>query len=104
MNIPGKINSDTSKFNIVISPSTMVDPSEMINVLTTNEILAIGFVKYITTGILSPFEVSRILQQIQYVPSLDYLKKNDDITEEQTYEEQANKVILFFIRKLIYSL
>ncbi|ORX87153.1 mitochondrial carrier [Anaeromyces robustus] len=90
MNAPGKINTDTSKFNIVISPATMVDPSEMINVLTTNELLAISFVKYITTGILSPFEVSRILQQIQYIPSLDYLKKNDDITEEQTYETNNN--------------
>jgi len=59
----------------------------MINVLTTNEIFAIGLVKYITTGILSPFEVSRILQQLQYVPSLDYLKKNDDINGEKSYEQ-----------------
>ncbi|ORX57332.1 mitochondrial carrier [Piromyces finnis] len=93
MNSPGKINADSSKYNIVIAPSTMVDPSEMINVLTTNEILAIGFVKYITTGFLSPFEVSRILQQLQYVPSLDYLKKNDDINDinENKSYEQTNK-------------
>jgi len=93
MNAPGKINTDSSKYNIVIAPSTMVDPSEMINVLTTNEIFAIGLVKYITTGILSPFEVSRILQQLQYVPSLDYLKKNDDINGEKSYE-QTTKVII----------
>eukprot|EP00833_Pecoramyces_ruminatium_P002433 jgi/Orpsp1_1/1176465/evm.model.c7180000057676.1 len=87
----GKINADSSKFNIVIAPSTMVDPSEMINVLTTNELFAIGFVKYLTTAILSPFEVSRILQQIQYIPSVEYIKKNDDIIdEEQNYEKNRN--------------
>jgi len=92
MNAPGKVNTDSSKFNIVISPSNVVDPSEMINILTTNEIFAIGLVKYITTGILSPFEVSRILQQIQYVPSLDYIKKNEDFTDD-TFEqfEHINK-------------
>jgi len=94
MNAPGKINTDSSKFNIVISPSTMVDPSEMINILTTNEIFAIGLVKYITTGILSPFEVSRILQQIQYVPSIDYIKKND--FTDGTFEP-INKVNLINI-------
>jgi len=89
-----KTTADSSKYNIVIAPSTMVDPSEMINTLTANELLAIGFVKFLTTTILSPFEVSRILQQIQYVPSIDYLKKNDDfMEEEQNYERNRKNVI-----------
>jgi fusion and transport protein UGO1 len=86
-----KTTADSSKYNIVIAPSTMVDPSEMINTLTANELLAIGFVKFLTTTILSPFEVSRILQQIQYVPSIDYLKKNDDFMEEEQNYERNRK-------------
>ncbi|ORY18916.1 hypothetical protein LY90DRAFT_435321 [Neocallimastix californiae] len=63
----------------------------MINTLTTNELFAIGFVKYLTTAVLSPFEVSRILQQIQYIPSIDYLKKNEDINEvEENYKKNRN--------------
>jgi len=85
MDSRGKLNVDTSKFNIVTSPSTMVDPSEMLNALATNELFAISFAKFITTGIVSPFEVARILKQIQYIPSIDYLKKNDDIINEEEF-------------------
>lgn len=97
------LNTDTSKFNIVISPTNIMDPSEIIDVMTANEILALGFVKFLTTAFLSPFEVARMLQQIQYIPTEKYIKKNEDINYNNQNENENNedktsqvKIILYF--------
>ncbi len=60
-----------------MSAAILSSPRQDIN---GKQLLTYGLARYLFRGMLSPWDTSKILQQLNYLPGDDYLKKTGQLT------------------------